>query len=144
MDMYGSVVSNIFHVSDEAAFRCWFEQYKFGDEIQVERMEKNVREDRKGIPLQFHGSEHYPSAYPKVPGDRDTETDDTDADIEEWAGELRQHLLPDEILYVVACGSEGGRYAAAEELAVSHHKHRFRAMCSDDNADAQRLLTEQA
>ena len=143
MDMYGSVVSNTFHVNDEAAFRCWFDQYKFGDEIRVERVENNTREDGRGVPLMFYGSEHYPSAYPRVPGDRDTETDDTDADLKEWAGELREHLLPDEIFYVVACGAEGARYAAAEELAVSHHKHQFRSICSDARSDGERLLADQ-
>ena len=143
MDMYGSVVSNHFHVKNEAEFREWFEKYKFGDEIRVERGEKSTREDGLGAEMCFHGSEQYPSAWPKRPANEDEDIDELEVDLERWTQELREHLLPDEIVYVIACGAEGGQYAAAQELAISHRTHGFRDICSDNHQCAERLLSEQ-
>ena len=143
MDMYGSVVSNNFHVKDEGDFREWFEKYRFGDDISVERGEKSTREDGLGTEMCFSGFEQYPSAWPKTPGNNEGDIDEVEVDLENWVQEIREHLLPDEIVYVIACGAEGGRYAAAQELAVSHLAHGFRDMCTDNRRCAQRLLDEQ-
>ena len=151
MEMVGTVKSNNFRVRDEAAFRTWFDAYRFGSEIQLIRDDGARSGKTDGQPreatLCFYGSELYPSAYPKLASDEDEEDEpqEVEADFEQFATELRAHLCEGEALHVIACGAEGARYAAYEELAVTASGRAFRSASSDSNAnaDAHRLVAEQ-
>lgn len=137
-DMYGTVLSNEFKVKDVVAFKEWFKKYYFGDEIEIfEHLESDGFST-----ISFGGSEQYPIAHPRIVvyesytdeelkdlgyDDEDLYPDDTDlciedivdADLETFAEELRHHLIPNEIFYVMAGGSEKLRYVQFQELIIA-------------------------
>ena len=105
-DMYGAVRSNVFMVRDPAAFRDWFAQYRFGDDIELWQ---------EGEAFAFGGYEQYPSAHPKVDvGEGELD----EANLDQFAAELRQHLQDGEVFLVVAAGHEKLRYVAYSEMIV--------------------------
>ena len=59
-DMYGTVISNTFHVRDPKAFREFFERYRFGDDVELWDMGPSERTDGAGTPMKFGGREQYP------------------------------------------------------------------------------------
>ena len=121
-DMYGAVRSNVFMVRDPAAFRDWFAQYRFGDDIELWQ---------EGEAFAFGGYEQYPSAHPKVDvGEGELD----EANLDQFAAELRQHLQDGEVFLVVAAGHEKLRYVAYSEMIVrqDHDTPVFMARGSDD------------
>ena len=140
MDITGHVVSSSFHVRDADAFQAWFEKYRFGDEITVHQ-EPSTRTDGQGAAMCFSGCESYPSAWPRLAyEENDDEPQERDAELACWASELREHLLEDELVHVIACGAAQGRCAVYEVLAVDHRTTGFRSGSTDDPKSAGRLL----
>lgn len=132
-DMYGAVRSNEFKVKDVEAFKTWFDEYSFGDEIEVWDEGENT--------VCFGGEEQYPSAYPMVIIYDKSDPDDwvieetEEADLQVFADELRQHLMPGEVFQVVAGGNEKLRYVGFAELIIAEdvESPSFQAYYSDDN-----------
>ncbi len=157
-DMYGSVLSNEFKVKDVAAFKEWFKKYYFGEEVEIF---EHVEPDGSGT-ISFGSGEQYPSAYPRIPvyetftdeelglDDEDLYPDDigegdmvetVDADLETFAKELRQHLMPGEIFYVISGGAEKLRYVLFQELIIAEDIPDvviWESSCSDDDKDKLR------
>ena len=137
MDMVGSINSAPFAVNDAEQFQKWFGQYTFGGSGTY--AVRHEDDDKHGhARFQVIGSEQYPSVWPKQWDERDE--DEHPVEMDQWAGELREHLAAGEIFYLVAGGNEGERYVAYDELAISHDKWQSRAACSDDLECARRLL----
>ena len=135
-DMYGTVLSNDFKVKNIAAFKEWFKKYHFGEEIEIF---EHAEPDGSGT-ISFGSGEQYPSAYPQIivyaevpveeldlddeelyPDDvvGDEIEDIIEADLETFAKELRKHLVPNEIFYVIAGGAEKLRYVLFQELIIA-------------------------
>lgn len=133
-DMYGAVRSNEFKVKDVEAFKTWFFTYSFGDEIMVWVEDSNT--------VSFGGDEQYPNAYPMVKIlDEDGYDEETEeADLQKFADELRQHLMPGEVFQVVAGGNEKLRYVGFAELIIAQDVEApsFQAYYSDDSKDTLR------
>lgn len=148
MEMVGTVKSNTFRVHDERAFRTWFERFRFGSETELingDAAASDAGIQKRGTPLCLYGSELYPSAFPKLAyDDDDPEPEEREANLNDFATAMRAHLCHGEAFYVIACGAEGERYAAYEELAITAEGEVFRCATSDstDNADAHRLIAE--
>lgn len=146
-DMYGALRSNEFKVKDVPAFKEWFRGYRFGDEIGVWPNENGFggSDDHSGTII-FGGEEQYPNAYPMIatPLDDDGfEVDDNDsveADLQVFADELRQHLVPGEVFQVLAGGAEKLRYVGFSELIIAEDvaEPSFRTFYTDDSADTLR------
>lgn len=142
-DMYGALRSNEFKVKDVEAFKKWFEKYRFGEEVEVwgDITGMGGSEDYSGT-ISFGGEEQYPNAYPMMAIDEDDgfEEDTTEADLQVFADELRQHLQPGEVFQVVAGGNEKLRYVGFSELIIAEDVEApsFQAYYSDDNADSLR------
>lgn len=132
-DMYGAVRSNVFMVRDPAAFRDWFAQYRFGDDIELWQ---------EGDAFAFGGYEQYPSAHPKVDIGEGEDAGEwrhvDDANLDQFAAEMRQHLQDGEVFLVVAAGHEKLRYVAYSEMIVrqDHDTPVFVARGSDDLREA--------
>jgi hypothetical protein len=141
-DMYGAVRSNEFKVKDVAAFKTWFDGYHFGDEIDL-WIENSVHDSF--ATASFGGLEQYPTAYPRITA-YDEDDEDVDiaeveyADLQTFADELRQHLLPGEVFQVVAGGNEKLRYVGFNELIIAEDVETpsFQAYYSDDKAETVR------
>lgn len=157
-DMYGTILSNDFKVKDVVAFKKWFKEYHFGDETQIF---DRVEPDGSGT-ISFGSGEQYPNAYPRIPAGRELsaeeleemelEDDDLypedcisedieDADLETFAEELRKHLMPKEIFYVIAGGNEKLRYVLFQELIIAEDIPDviiWENHCSDDDKDKLR------
>lgn len=155
-DMYGVVLANGFRVKNVAAFKEWFKGYYFGDEIEVWVCCEEP--DGSGT-VSFGGDEQYPSAYPRLPAGRELTTEELEAmglddedlypddevseDIEEanletFANELRQHLMPKEIFYVMSGGNEKMRYYLVQELIIAEDIPDviiWENHCTDDDND---------
>ncbi len=135
-DMYGTVLSNDFKVRDVAAFKEWFKKYTFGEESEIW---DKVEPDGSGT-ISFGSGEQYPQAYPRLPANGMLSNDelealglddddlypedvvrefDEEADLATFAEELRPHLMPGEIFYVVAGGAEKLRYVLFQELIIA-------------------------
>lgn len=133
--MYGAVRSDWFEVRDIEAFKSWFETYvSFGDEIEI-----FIHPEKKNC-VAFGGYEECPSARPRCDSDAaDTAPkhyvfeDDDDGlyvswDLDSFADEMREHLVENEQLKVVATCHEGHKgpcYVGAQMLIVTRHEHRF-------------------
>lgn len=157
-DMYGTVLSNDFKVKDVVAFKEWFKKYYFGDDTTIF---EHVEPDGSGT-ISFGSDEQYPCGYPRVIvyaevpveeldlDDEDLYPDDivgdeiediVEADLETFAEELRKHLIPNEIFYVVAGGSEKLRYVLFQELIIAEDIPDvivWENHCSDDDNDKLR------
>ena len=146
-DMYGAVRSNEFRVKDVEAFKTWFEGYIFGDEIEV--WVDTLNEDGSGT-VSFGEAGQYPSAYPRIrvwntdDGLPENEEDDdweaVEADLDQFAMELRQHLVASEIFQVVAGGAEKLRYVGFTELLIAEDVDtvRWNIIYSDDSKEVLR------
>lgn len=111
-DMHGAVRSSYFKVKDVDAFKRWFaEHVQFGDNIDVWDNDDGVA---------FGSYEMYPSAWPNHPADEDEDIEAQPWDLDAFAAELRQHLLPGETFNVVAAGNEKLRYVGAQQLIITH------------------------
>ena len=138
-EMIGALLSSAFHVKSERAFRAWLETYYFGENLRFFTAPSS-RDDRKGVRIGFGSEERYPLAYPRMNDAGPDHPEHSEADLERFAAGLRAHLLPDEIVYVVAGGNEKLRYVGFTELAVSHDQIRYRHTWSDDLRCARELL----
>lgn len=147
-DMYGAVRSNSFKVKNVEAFRAWFDNFVFGNEIEFWVNETN--EDGSGT-VSFGGYEQYPTAYPRyrVYEDPEATGEDDWFDIEEvpeldaWASELRMHLVDGEVFQVVACGNEKMRYVSYSELLVAQDIEKPVWTCvytDDDQASLRKRM----
>lgn len=114
-DMYGAVRSSYFKVKDATAFTEWFDKNcYFGGEV-------TLWPDRDGEAdvFAFGGYEQYPSAYPRMPLDPDSDVTDTNEwDLDVFAKAFHEHLAEGQNLVVVAAGNEKLRYVAAQRLTV--------------------------
>lgn len=125
-DMYGAVKSNTFRVKNLAKFKKWFdENASFGGEIETWFDSKDN--------CSFGGYEQYPSAWPHVPYDPETDNVDREWDLEAFAKELRPHLRKGEVFQVVAAGHEKLRYVAAGVLFIDATRAMFLDVGSDSN-----------
>ena len=141
MEMVGTVKSNAFRVRDAKAFRTWLEGYRFGSEVEV--IEYSDETEGNGTRLCLYGSELYPSAHPKLAYDEDDDSpEEIDADLPDFAAQMRTHLCEGETFYMLACGAEGQRFAGYEELAIDASGEAFRCASSDCVEDAKRLIAE--
>jgi len=136
-DMYGAVRSNDFRVKDVPAFEKWFANYRFGDNVEVWTHLNGVggSGDYSGD-VSFGGEEQYPNAYPmKAYTDADPCPDIDEADLNVFARELREHLMPEEIFHVVSGGAENLRYVGCSELIIAEDIDTpfFRTYFSDDD-----------
>jgi|GEM_PF-4844520 len=125
-DMYGTVCSNDFKVKDVKSFTEWFNQFYFGENIDISITESERQ-------LIFGGDESYPSAYPRVIAD-DGEIEDVD--LSDFATQLCQHLEEGEVFNVVAGGNEKLRYVAFSQLIIAQahtDKPYFRESGSDSD-----------
>lgn len=143
-DMYGALRSNGFKVKNVAAFKAWFFTYSFGDEIKVWADTKDSMggpDDYSGI-MSFGGEEQYPNAFPmRKIYDADGYIEETEeADLQVFADELREHLMPGEVFQVVAGGNEKLRYVGFAELIIAEDVKApsFQAYYSDDGHDTLR------
>lgn len=132
-DMYGTILSNTFTVKDVAAFKAWFADYYFGDDIELP-----IHEGERHVC--FGGDLHYPSAYPRV---RDEEGEINDAVLSAFAVELCAHLADGEIFNVVAGGNEKLRYVSFNQLIIAqeHPDKPYYGHHSSD-ADNEALLEQ--
>jgi hypothetical protein len=130
--MYGAVSSDWFEVRDVEAFKAFFETYVlFGDEIEI-----FIHPEKKNF-VAFGGYEEYPYAHPRCDMDIAEDApehyvfeDEDDGlsvgwDLDSFADAMREHLVANEQLKVVAAGNNDLRYVGASMLIVSHHEHRF-------------------
>ena len=154
-DMYGTILSNEFKVKNVAAFKEWFKKYYFGEDITIF---DHVEPDGSGT-ISYGSDEQYPYAYPRLPVGRELTAEELDAmgldeedlypdhyvsdDIEDacletFAEELRKHLMPKEIFYVIAGGNEKLRYVLFQELIIAEDIPDgviWENHCSDDDPD---------
>ena len=143
-DMYGAVRSNEFKVKDVPAFKAWFFRYSFGDDIRVWSDTRDAMggpDDHSGI-IGFGGEEQYPNAYPmlKILDDDGHVEETEEADLQVFADELRQHLVPGEVFQVLAGGAEKLRYVGFSELIIAEDvvEPSFRTFYTDDDAGSLR------
>jgi len=108
-DMYGTVCSNDFKVKDVKAFSEWFNQFYFGENIDI-----TINEAEHEI--SFGGAEAYPSAYPRIIAD-DGEVEEVE--LSDFAVALCQHMEEGEVFNVVAGGNEKLRYVAFNQLIIA-------------------------
>lgn len=143
-DMYGALRSNEFRVKNVTDFKAWFFTYSFGEEIKVWVDTKDSMDgpDDYSGKVSFGGEEQYPNAYPMVKiFDKDGYVEETEeADLDVFAAELRQHLMPGEVFQVIAGGNEKLRYVGFAELIIAEDvvAPSFRTYYSDDNKDRLR------
>ena len=136
-DMYGAVLSNTFTVRDVAAFRAWFAEYHFGDDVEL-FVDDNKRQ------VAFGGELQYPSAHPRV---SDDDGDVNDADLSAFSAGLCAHLADGEVFTVVAGGNEKLRYVAFDHLVIAQahpDKPYYRHYGSDAGKEALLKLVLQA
>jgi len=122
-DMIGAVRSNTFKVKDVKAFTDWFnENVKFGEEVQLWPNSTDTG-------MSFGGYEQYPNAYPRrYEGNVEEDADSVEVvewDLEEFATEIRKHLLPGEEFRVLAGGHEKLRYVSFTHLIITHETAVF-------------------
>ena len=140
-DMYGPVMSNVFAVNYAERFRSWIAEYSFGGHDDIVAADVEPATDEKPATMMLHGSQHYGHVWPvQRATDEDDDPVEKEVDMDALADEFRTHLADGEVFYLIAIGPEGHRYAAYEELAVSHTGWGVRVACSDAKEDAERLI----
>ena len=128
-DMYGTVCSNDFKVKDVKAFTEWFNQFYFGDDIDI-----SINEAEHEISLS--GAESYPSAYPRIiAADNEIE----DVELSDFAVALCQHLEEDEVFNVVAGGNEKLHYVAFSQLIIAQ-AHPDKPYFSNHGSDSDKSV----
>lgn len=151
-DMYGTIRSNTFKVKDVRAFKTWFNQYVFGEDIDVWSHVTGMGgpNDYSGT-IDFGGDVQYPNAYPRqrvwntddgLPeNEEDDDWEEEEADLDKFAAELRQHLQQGEVFYVIAGGAEKLRYVGFSELIIAEDVETpsFQTYYSDDSHETIRL-----
>lgn len=108
-DMYGTICSNTFSVNDIEAFKNWFKQYHFGQDVRL-----FIDGDNKHVSFGGHGQ--YPSAFPRIWNDEEENYDDTD--VVQFSQELCEHLSKNEFVNIVAGGNEKLRYCAFDQVII--------------------------
>lgn len=157
-DMYGTILSNEFKVKNVAAFKEWFKKYYFGDEIEIF---EHVESNGSGT-ISYGSDEQYPCAYPRLSAGRELSAEELkalglddedlypedmvsedieDANLDTFAEELRLHLMPKEIFYVISGGNEKLRYVLFQELIIAEDIPDvviWENTCTDDDQDKLR------
>ncbi|MEI7668607.1 MAG: hypothetical protein WCJ33_00815 [Pseudomonadota bacterium] len=127
-DMYGTVCSNDFKVKDVKAFTEWFNQFYFGDDIDI-----SINEAEHEI--SFGGDVSYPSAYPRI---IDVDNEIEDVDLSDFATELCQHLEEGEVFNLVAGGNEKLCYVAFSQLIIAQ-AHPEKPYFSESSSDSDKV-----
>lgn len=146
-DTHGAVISNVFAVDDVQGFRDWLVEFNFGGYAEITVAVVDEPREKTPATVMLHAWEPYLSALPHKRATRNGEDPVSEevnekVDIDAWTQTLREHLVEGEVFYLIATGTEAGRYNEREELAVSHDGSARRSAASDVDEDARRLIKE--